>query len=348
MTAVLAGWAGCAPAPEGAWPAGGARAGDSGLGETGLEIDVDRPWPLPCKLVWERRDNEGDGLNYRYTHYSAVPTRDGWLWHTHAGSGPSPGPVLEARAEVLDAQGNPLSKGGLATWSYDERGRMVREQRNSPFGDPSNNSTKGFYYSDSVGYHGYGGEGLLSSTLLSTEATPQSFTLESWDYDPRSGLLIVHERGTLGWAYESFRETFSYDGRGRLVRKTEENDALGRLDQEWEYGYDDEDQLRWEVTTKGGASSWKSYEHDGLQTIEYDYLGMTLELLGTTTTTRDEAGNRLSYIFDNLSPLAEFSAPGVDTWIEWTYDAYGNLTSESYFHPDGTLDSRQEWRFECR
>jgi YD repeat-containing protein len=74
---------------------------------------------------------------------------------------------------------------------------------------------------------------------------------------------------------------------------------------------------------------------------------MTTDLVGTTTTTYDEDGNRLSYVWDNRSYLAELTAPGIDTIGEWTYDEHGNMTSELWYEGDGSFREGWSWGWEC-
>jgi hypothetical protein len=142
-------------------------------------------------------------------------------------------------------------------------------------------------------------------------------------------------------------ESYQYDSRGNMVWLFKESTPDPANDQLWQWGYDDEDRRLWELYTTSAGSSWRWYDNDGLQTIEYDFVGMTTDLVGTTTTTYDEDGNRLSYVWDNRSYLAELTAPGIDTIGEWTYDEHGNMTSELWYEGDGSFREGWSWGWEC-
>lgn len=339
MTALL-GWLGCAEV-SGGWARDGALgarvAGDSGGGDTGLLIDEDRPWPLPCRLVSETWDAPTDGVPDLYYPHVWQATRDGWIHQRFSTDDLAlPGEVAGGQ-EIYDLRGNRLHAGTAGpTWSYDDTGRLWRHQDYHRNSDPSRNYIQAYTYSD---------QGLLTYTYTDTEG-PYDYW-ERWEYD-LWGRVLVYEHSGPSSPTEPAREAYRYDSRGNLIELFKETNYLEFYDERWQWGYDDDDRRLWEIYTTNAGSSWRWYDNQGLQTIEYDFVDMTTDLVGTTTTTYDEDGNRVSYVWDNLSYLAELTAPGIDTVIEWTYDEYGNMTSESSVDPlDGTVKSRWAWVYEC-
>lgn len=339
MTPLL-GWLACADL-DGAGIGGrvGARGAEDSAseGETGLSIDQDRPWPLPCRLVLETWDAPTDGVPDLYYPHVWQVTRDGWIHQRFSTDDLAlPGEVAGGQ-EIYDLQGN-LLHGGTAgpTWSYDDSGRLWRHQDYHRNSDPSRNYIQTYTYSDL---------GLLTYTYMDTEG-PYDYW-DRWEYDLWGRVLVYEHSGSSSGA-EPARETYRYDGRGNLVELLKEQTPFPFEDQLWQWGYDAEDRRLWELFTTNAGSSWRWYENDGLQITEYDFVGMTTDLVGVTTTTYDEDGNRVSYVWDNRSYLAELADPGVDTILEWTYDEYGNMTSESSIdREDGSVRTRAAWVYEC-
>lgn len=323
---------------EGARWGAGARVADSGGGETGLEIDVDRPWPRPCRLMWEARNNADGPFDWDYYVYTA--TRDGWLRHEGSTRDfDNPDNVPKGRWVVIDRFGNPLNEFvENSIPSYDDEGRLSRIQHDSSVA--SDRWVKTYYYSDED--YSYSGESLLTYMLWDTEG-PWDYYGE-WTYD-RWGRLITYEHGGVTTDGDPPRETYGYDNRGNMIYKLKEENSSPFDDQLWQWGYDDEDRKQWELYTVREGSAFRWYENDGFQTTEYHFVDG--EVGSTTTTTYDEDGNQLSYVWDNRSYLAELTAPGIDTIGEWTYDEHGNMTSELWYEGDGSFREGWSWGWEC-
>ncbi len=340
MTGLLGALACVDTVGEGAPWGAGARVADSGGGETGLEIDVDRPWPRPCRLMWEARNNEDGPFDWDYYVYTA--TRDGWLRHEGSTRDyDNPDKVPKGRWVVIDRFGNPLNEVDEFTIpSFDADGRLWRKQAYTRWSAPWGRWVERYTYSDEE--YTASGDILLTHKIKDTEGAFDYF--ERWDYDSW-GRLLTYERGGLSADTEPARETYGYDDRGNMITKFKEEDPFGLNDKLWEWGYDDEDRRLWERYTTSAGSAWRYYDNEGFQTTEYHFVDMAVG--STTTTTYDENGNQLSYVWDNRSYLAELTAPGIDTIGEWTYDEHGNMTSELWYEGDGSFREGWSWGWDC-
>ncbi len=323
------------------WGAGARSTEDSGGGETGLEIDVDRPWPQPCRLMWEATHNEDGPKEWDYFVYAA--TRDGWLRHQgYTRDFENPDKVPKGRWVVIDEFGNPLNEFDEFTIpSFDDSGRLVRRQEYSRASSGADRWVETYNYGELYDFPR--ADPVLTHKIKDTEGPYDYF--ERWDYD-QWGRMLTYERGGLSATTEPARETYRYDNNGNLVSLHKEEVPGGLSDQVWLYGYDVQNRLVWERYVVVGGTLLTLYDNDGLQTTEYR-LGIYNEVTDSVVYTYDEDGNLLSYVYDNRSYLAELTAPGIDTIGEWTYDEHGNMTSEIWYEGDGSFREGWSWGWEC-
>jgi hypothetical protein len=199
---------------EGARWGAGARVADSGGGETGLEIDVDRPWPRPCRLMWEATQQREDGPK-EWDYYVYTATRDGWLRHQgYTRDFENPDKVPKGRWVVIDRFGNPLNEFDEFTIpSFDDEGRLWRRQHFSPASSSENRWVETFSYSDEV--YSYSGDSPLTHKIKDTEGPYDYY--EQWDLRPVGAAAHVRAGWVVGGRGARLGSPIGYDSRGNMV-----------------------------------------------------------------------------------------------------------------------------------
>lgn len=294
---------------------------------------------------------------------------------------------------LRDADGTPQQR-----IEYDERGRVVREYtrrrhdkeilREFTYGEDGGLLTEAQYgdvQSCAYEYHANGELAAETGYLLNTLpyyrreygedghlAWEISYDKEGkvsyrYEYDEEENFVAKYDGD--GHLYVNDREETIYDENGRRTEYKYYNDD-GTLYERYEYDYDEAGrEVSWRHYYSDGTLSrevFRTYNQAGVETksVMKNYSLTTGELLDSTETEYDEAGNQIRYTaYDgegNFSSRTErayeyicgawhmtrqTAYDGEDSlwfWEEMTYDEKGNNTAELTYDADGSLSVRIE------
>jgi YD repeat-containing protein len=329
---VLSGWLGCAAPPEVAQVQALDRFGRVGTGDTG---DTGAPPAVQCRVL--REEHDYDHIDYTYVDHPTYTIRTA----TDSSSGT---PVVE----TFDLAGHAVSAWVAFNYSgmfNDSAGRLLVMRSFTAPRDQSQWVER--YEYDSAGRE------LSHLTVENQNIWSNSIGvfLDTNTYD-------VEDR-RVGWAHDAHADgvlegigTLTYDADGLLVEQHDDHEPSTPSDWNssttwWEYderGLPTRSELTGVYWNGDPYCDFREYTYDdrGDLVIEENVSCVSGRVFLRWTDTYDDQHRRTESVWDLIDPL--HPGPDDEHWW-WTYDEYGNLTSEVREQSGLTTTT---WTWECR
>jgi YD repeat-containing protein len=305
-------------------------------GATAATGDTGAPVAPRCRILREQGDF--DYIDYTYVDYETYSV--GIETRSTGGA-----PILQ----TYDPMGTLLSR-WESSFGEDEgifyvAGRAVLHRS---FSGPG-------YFDQFVQRYEYDSDGGLLSRLQIFDQNVWSnvddIFLDTWTYDS--------EGRQTGWGYDQLADgvneavgTFTYDSDGLLVEQHDDYEPSTASDwstytTRWEYderGLPTRSEMTGVSWTGGPTCDFREYTYDdrGDLVIEENVSCVSGRVFLRWTDTYDDRHLRTESVWDLIDPV--HPGPDDEHWW-WTYDEYGNLTSEVREQSGLTTTT---WTWECR
>ncbi len=310
--------------------------GRFGTGDTAATGDTGLGPAVRCRVLREQGDY--DSIDYTYVDHETYTVGI----HTYSNGAP---PITE----TFDLLGNQLSSHfeGSATGQFNDGGGRLLVLRH--FVGPGYD----YQWVDRYEYDGAGRQlSYLQVFDQNVWSNAEDIFLDTYAYDA--------EGRQTGWAYDLLADgvneavgTFTYGVDGLLVQQHDDYEPSTASDwstytTRWEY-----DERGLPTRSEMTGVSWTGDPTCDFREYTYDDRGdrviedlVSCQGLGRTflrvTSTYDDDHRKVEYVYDLIDPL--HPGPDDEHWW-WTYDEYGNLTSE--VHQYSSVETTT-WTWECR
>lgn len=203
-------------------------------------------------------------------------------------------------------------------YDYDARGNLIREGRSD-----------GSYLEE----YAYDDAGNQISWIIKT---PSSYSEEIWRYDNYGNRICRLSRSSPDGEMNGTRWEYEYDSQGRTIKKTECDNASGKIWTETEYSYETRGNMNIVTETRyrfiNNAGTRNRY-FDGIEEYVYDNNGNEIKSAEFTVDKHKQVVDR-----SVLVPM---------DYQEHVYDSQGNLIkSDCYMVPLGAYDDQDKYVYD--